>query len=156
MPPVTYSSREIAERIKLPDELLSSALNRLKNWTNEGLITPVGDWHPGTGKKRLYREHALLDAVLLQTLTECTSATAVEVAPLLAKSQKHIVSMMEDGTLPQSVLLISRSVGDKAPKISGGKSSSIAKLIADAGPHDTHTVLNLKMLFDRASLRKGC
>jgi hypothetical protein len=151
----TFTAREIAERIKQPDELISSALNRLKNWTNEGLITPIGDWHPGTGKKRLYREHALLDAVLLQTLTECTGVTAVQAAPLLAKSQKHIVSTMEDGTLPNSVLLISRSIGGREPKISSGKSSSIAKLIADAGPHDTHTVINLKMLFDRASLERA-
>ena len=59
---------DIARRIREPGEELSAVIDRLRNWTKEGLIKPVGDRSPGTGRKRLYPERAIIDAAILSRL----------------------------------------------------------------------------------------
>jgi hypothetical protein len=61
--------REIARRIRRDDEDLDVVINRLRNWTKEGLLAFSGNKHPGTGKSRLYPEYAVIDAVVLSALT---------------------------------------------------------------------------------------
>jgi hypothetical protein len=61
--------RDIAKRIRRDDEDLEAVINRLRNWTKEGLLQFLGDKHPGTGKSRLYPEYAVIDALVLSALT---------------------------------------------------------------------------------------
>jgi hypothetical protein len=61
--------RDIAKRIRRDDEDLDAVINRLRNWTKEGLLQFLGDKHPGTGKSRLYPEYAVIDALVLSALT---------------------------------------------------------------------------------------
>src|ERR1022692_3080470 len=61
--------RDIAKRIRRDDEDLEVVVNRLRNWTKEGLLQFSGDKHPGTGKARLYPEYAVIDALVLSALT---------------------------------------------------------------------------------------
>src|ERR1035438_1956331 len=61
--------RDIAKRIRRDDEDLEVVVNRLRNWTKEGLLQFSGDKHPGTGKARLYPEDAVVDALVLGGLT---------------------------------------------------------------------------------------
>lgn len=65
--PITV--REIARRIRRDEEDLQVVINRLRNWTKEGLLEFLGDKHPGTGKSRLYPEYAVIDALVLSALT---------------------------------------------------------------------------------------
>jgi hypothetical protein len=67
VPPLTV--RDIAKRIRRDDEDLDVVVNRLRNWTKEGLLQFVGDKHPGTGKTRFYPEYAVIDALVLSALT---------------------------------------------------------------------------------------
>jgi hypothetical protein len=62
---------EIAKRIQEPDEDLTAVVDRLRNWTDEGLLKPL-DYIPGTGRgrKRFYSERTLIDALVLNALTE--------------------------------------------------------------------------------------
>src|SRR5262245_49858312 len=44
------SSGEIAERIARAPEELPAIRERLRHWTREGLLVPIGDRNPGSGK----------------------------------------------------------------------------------------------------------
>jgi hypothetical protein len=61
--------RDIAKRIRRDNEDLEVVVNRLRNWTKEGLLQFSGDKHPGTGRARLYPEYAVIDALVLGGLT---------------------------------------------------------------------------------------
>jgi DNA-binding transcriptional MerR regulator len=43
---------------------------RVRHWTREGLLSPVGEKNPGTGRARLYDESAFRKARVLNSLTE--------------------------------------------------------------------------------------
>jgi hypothetical protein len=61
--------RDIAKRIRRDDEDLEVVVNRLRNWTKEGLLEFSGNKHPGPGKTRRYPEDAVTDALVLSALT---------------------------------------------------------------------------------------
>jgi DNA-binding transcriptional MerR regulator len=62
--------REIAERIREPGEDLTAVVDRLRNYTKEGLLKPAGSRHPGTGRRRRYPERAVIDAAILSKLSQ--------------------------------------------------------------------------------------
>jgi len=64
---------EIAECIREPSEDLTVVVDRLRNWTGEGLLKTL-DHNPGTGRKRLYPEKALVDAALERCFGHAASA----------------------------------------------------------------------------------
>jgi hypothetical protein len=68
MPDLTVS--DIAEMIVRPGEDIRAAGDRIRNWTKEGLLIPLGEKNPGTGRSRLYPEAAMLEAMVLRELTE--------------------------------------------------------------------------------------
>ncbi len=69
--PLTVS--EIAERIANPGAdkaAVAVIVGRLRHWTAEGLLHPVGEKSPGTGRHRRYDEAGLEDAALLNEMAE--------------------------------------------------------------------------------------
>lgn len=78
---------EIAERIREPDEDLAAVIDRLRNWTKEGLLKPIRK-KTGIGRKRRYQEEAIVTAAILSRLsryygnraTELRSTGAVDIA----------------------------------------------------------------------------
>jgi uncharacterized protein YciI len=68
--PRVLTVREIAGRIRRLDETLPAVIDRLRNWTKEGLLETAGTKNPGTGRRRHYPEHALVDALVLTTLSD--------------------------------------------------------------------------------------
>jgi hypothetical protein len=74
---------EIAKRIKEPDEPISGVINRLRSWTKEGVLKPLGDEAPGTGQKLRYPERAIVDAAILSRLARHYGIWATKV-PLFA------------------------------------------------------------------------
>jgi len=44
---------------------------RVRHWTREGLLSPVGEKNPGTGRSRLYDDSMVRKARALNSLTEC-------------------------------------------------------------------------------------
>jgi hypothetical protein len=60
---------EIANRIQEPGEDLRAISQRLRHWTREGLLKPIGKQNPGTGHHLRYPERALVDAAILSRLT---------------------------------------------------------------------------------------
>jgi hypothetical protein len=62
--------REIASLIRRPHEELSLVVERIRAWTDIGLIKAAGRKAPGTGRKRRYGADATIDALILTALTD--------------------------------------------------------------------------------------
>jgi hypothetical protein len=89
----TYSVSEIAERIGRPGEDMRVVGDRIRNWTREGLLDPVGMKNPGTGRSRLYPETALFDALVLTVITEAVGLQVVKVhlfRDIFAKARQYL------------------------------------------------------------------
>jgi DNA-binding transcriptional MerR regulator len=63
--PLTVS--EIAHRLAEP-ERRNALRERIRHWTREGLVKPIGEKNPGTGRHRLYEESVLVDVAILNAL----------------------------------------------------------------------------------------
>jgi len=143
----TFTVKEIAAEIKRPMEPLQAAIDRLRNWTKEGLISTSGERHPGTGRARQYSQKALVDAVLLQALTDGTGIAAVSAAPILKDAKKYISD--RPSPTARSFLMISRSAG--GPGFTMGIASSGGNLLQwfNRNRCDTHIVVDLNQFFAR-------
>jgi hypothetical protein len=141
----TLTVSEIAERIRRPHEDLRIAGDRIRNWTREGLLEPVGEKNPGTGKVRRYPESTLLDAALLQVITDCTGIAAVAAGILLKEARAIFALMKNEGELKSAALVISKSVGETRWTMTPVKAKDIAEYLAKDA-HDTHTVIQVNRL----------
>jgi hypothetical protein len=95
----TLSVKDIAERIKRPGEELQVTVDRLRNWTDQGLIHQVGEKNPGKGRARRYGRDALLEAALLEVLTDPENQIempAVRAAAYLRAVKKEIAADWEE------------------------------------------------------------
>jgi DNA-binding transcriptional MerR regulator len=85
--PMTVS--EIAERTGHGASKASnkSFIERLHYWTRERLLLPIGKRYPGTGRRRLYPDTALQEAVILNAMME--RGVPVE-------GQRHVMKVMRE------------------------------------------------------------
>jgi hypothetical protein len=143
----TLTVKAIAERIRRPNEGMRAAEDRIRNWTRERLLNPVGERHPGTGKVRRYPESALIEAAFLQVITDCTGVAAVAAGDLLGEAKRIFARATKDDTLEKSMLVISKSVGDRKWTMSHVLDAKLSRYLA-GDPHDTHTIVALKKLVE--------
>jgi hypothetical protein len=141
----TLTVSDIAERIRRPHEDMRIAGDRIRNWTREGLLEPVGEKNPGTGKVRKYPESALIDCALLQVITDCTGISAAAASPLLTEARAIFGLMKKTGELQSAALVISKSVGETKWTMLPVKAKDIAQFLAK-DTHDTHTVIQVNRL----------
>src|SRR6478672_1164102 len=132
-----YSVSEIAEKIRRPGEDLRVVGDRIRNWTREGLLDPEGEKHPGTGRKRVYPESALLDAVLLEILTEAVGVPAVKAGPLLADAKFFMSRKLAN----EPLLVLSKSAGDVEWAMDSVPLSKFEKWVRTK-KFDTHTIID--------------
>jgi hypothetical protein len=69
--------RALAERIREPGDNITSVVDRIRNWTDEGLLTLVGGDSPGTGRRRIYAQNAVCEVVLLSILADARGRAGV-------------------------------------------------------------------------------
>jgi DNA-binding transcriptional MerR regulator len=62
-----FTVSEIARRLASP-ERQTTLRERIRHWTREGLVHPIGEKNPGTGRHRLYEESVLVDVAILNAL----------------------------------------------------------------------------------------
>jgi hypothetical protein len=62
--------REIADFVRRPHETTKTVIDRIRSWADYGILRPVGEKHPGTGKKRRYGPETIVDATLLTAITD--------------------------------------------------------------------------------------
>jgi hypothetical protein len=65
-----YNVRQIADFVRRPHETTKTVVDRIRSWADYGLLQPVGEKHPGTGKKRRYGPATIIDAAVLTALTD--------------------------------------------------------------------------------------
>lgn len=146
----TLTAAEIAERIRRPNEDMRAAGDRIRNWTREGLLVPVGEKNPGTGKVRRYAADAVVDAALLQTIVDCTGVVAAAAGEYLAEAKRIFSNARSDprkGYLEESLLIMSKSVRDARFTMSHVLTPKLPKFF-ETSAHDAHTVISLKRLLD--------
>jgi hypothetical protein len=159
------SVRDIAERIQRPGETLQTAIDRVRNWTKEGFLSLIGDKNPGIGRARNYSKDALLEASLLDILSD-GGMTAARAAPhmrllmkVVEKYWKTVGPFHADhlvGKRPATkrksrerpLLVISKSVGKGELGIADLKLSELEDYVLSAG-RNLHTIVDLEILFDR-------
>jgi len=61
---------ELAEVIRRPDADRAAVVERLRTWSDAGLLQPAGEQNPGTGKPRLYPDELIYDAAILNNLAD--------------------------------------------------------------------------------------
>jgi hypothetical protein len=162
--PITV--RDIAKRIRRDDEDLQAVINRLRNWTKEGLLQFLGDKHPGTGKSRLYPERAVVDALVLSALT----AMGIPAVRIGGDAGPY-ASVLNYGLVGYEQFQQREAAGQEIYLLIGTDGS----IYDDANPHyvdlcfskedvaktqltavtDVMIVLNLSKLFRRIEQRKG-
>jgi hypothetical protein len=91
-----FNVREIADRIQRQHETTKTVIDRIRSWADYGLLEPVGDKHPGTGKKRRYGPATVVDAVVLTALTDLGLA-AVRVGHFKGKDGQALLQIGRDG-----------------------------------------------------------
>jgi hypothetical protein len=141
----TLTVRDIAQRVQRPGEELRTAVDRVRNWTKEGLLRPVGDIHPGTGRKKQYSEKAAIRAMILQAISDATGGRAVYLAHML----DYVEAELRKYRGQEVIFTLSRKAG-------GGGKFQIAHWEAkDLGPGilestaDFHIILNPNRIFDQ-------
>lgn len=166
----SLSVKDIAEKVQRIDESLQAAVDRLRNWTKEGLLSTEGEKHPGTGRPRKYSRDALLEAALLEILTGNIGMSAARAGPSLKAIKKLLEPKWQasgpyqpgkprrmfhtrDGlpgrnTLGRDVLVLSKAVGKKGLVIAV---IQLAQLQEHLQPerYDAHIIIDLQLMFDR-------
>jgi hypothetical protein len=87
----TLSVREIADRVRRPHEEIGTVVDRIRGWSDVGLIKVLGSKFPGTGSRRRYGPEAIIDAVILTAMTDMGLA-AVRVGHFVTDDGKTVLS----------------------------------------------------------------
>jgi DNA-binding transcriptional MerR regulator len=61
---------ELANVIRRPEADRAAVVERLRTWTEIGLLAPAGERNPGTGKRRAYDDAVIYDAAILNSLAD--------------------------------------------------------------------------------------
>ncbi len=67
---MTLTVAELADVIRRPDADRAAVVERLRTWTDAGLLEPAGERNPGTGKPRQYDDTTAFDAGILNALAD--------------------------------------------------------------------------------------
>lgn len=149
--------KDIAERVRRPGEQLQTAIDRVRNWTKEGFLSVVGDKNPGIGRARKYSKNALLEAALLDMLSDAgmtAAGTAHNMRKLMEISKKYWEPF-------QSAHQARRPApGDDRPllvvsNMTGGMTLFYDMKLSElqdfmlSGRATLHTIIDLEILFER-------
>jgi hypothetical protein len=150
---------QIAELIKRPDADAAAVIERLRSWTADGLIEPIGELNPGTGRRRLYDDATAFDAGILNALADLglQAGRYSAVVLLLAERAKEVWAKRHDS--PKALFL---EVADFGPDELGRDRAVFLHEGSKKGHHgnwihpraDASLVVNLIRLFGRIEKRK--
>jgi hypothetical protein len=137
----------IAERIWSPEGQLTKpqVIDRLRNWTKEGLLVPLGDKNPGTGRHRYYPYTALADVLLLTVLTDAIGLQAVKArafSDLFHLAKQRLKTDPEKGQL----ILMGLSRDGQPAKTSVVRSHDLQREL-NASDHQVHIVIDLGKIY---------
>jgi hypothetical protein len=156
----TLSVKDIARGIKRPHEELQAAIDRLRNWTDLGLIHQVGEKNPGTGRARRYSHDTLLEAALLDVLTGAVGMPAVLAVPHLRGIKKQLIAedwkaalegVSGQDSLDRPFLVIGRLIGERGTLTTRVLLKDLPQHLQHllAKRYDAHVLIDLRLIFDR-------
>jgi len=149
----TFTVNDLAEAVRRPKEDLRIAGDRVRNWTRQGLLSVAGEKHPGTGRARLYKREALLEAVLLQILADNVGISIGNLGEVLESAKKFFDVMMaaKGGVVQGDFLVVARTIGEewRVSPVFSKHIDRFPKYVMDLS-EDTITLINAKRVFDRA------
>jgi hypothetical protein len=149
----TYSVSEIAEKIARSGEDMRVVGDRIRNWTREGLLTPIGERNPGTGRSRQYPETALLEALVLTAITESVGLQVVKVHtfPKVFDCVRQFLKLQPKGKT-KTLLVISRDMRSDSD-VSLARPEALTNLIGKS-PADGHIIINLGRITERLATKE--
>jgi hypothetical protein len=145
----TFLASEIAEKIQAPGENPVRVLNRVRNWMKMGLLRPVGDAHPGSGRASEYSEDTLLDAALLQKFTMAGIA-AVDAAAALKEAKEQLEEKTK--RTRDWMLVIHRPRDQYTWSVGMVEPSGLGGFIKRHFPNETCVVVYVKALLEQLGL----
>jgi hypothetical protein len=138
------TASDIARHIQRPGEDLQVAVDRLRHWTKGGLIKPIGDAHPGTGRPKQYSKKAAVRAMIVQALSDATGGQAVYMGHLI----DHVEAELRKSKGKRDrVFAISRKGGSGKFDLTTWLAKDFGEGILDSKA-DVHIVLNPNKLLD--------
>jgi DNA-binding transcriptional MerR regulator len=93
-----FTVSEIARRLASP-ERQTTLRERIRHWTREGLVHPIGEKNPGTGRHRFYKESVLVDVAILNAL----AGLGVQVRNLNAVLDRANELIKEEANQPKEI-----------------------------------------------------
>jgi hypothetical protein len=139
----TFTVTEIAERIARKGEELELVAHRIRNWTKDGLLEPVGEKNPGTGRSRTYPEKALIEATVLLELMDCLGIQPIK-ARYYAGWFKAAKLVLERDAKQKKYLVFSRGLEEDLIRTTTSK-----ELVASLQGSEitSHVVIDLGKLY---------
>ncbi|MGB9389009.1 MAG: hypothetical protein WCB70_03295 [Xanthobacteraceae bacterium] len=117
-----YTLSEIAEILADTPESKPALSERIRHWTREGLIQPIGLKHPGTGRHREYENFVLLEISVLEALAGLGLKVGQQQAALkLLKERMEggyaLKSWIEKRNLQVATYLVFSDLGGEKPRL---------------------------------------
>jgi hypothetical protein len=144
----TLTVGEVASRLSALAPDTPAMIERIRHWTRERLLAPVGQQHGGTGKHRRYAENIVYDTAMLIALADAGMHVASRpyVQDALAQARSALPKWLEDQKRPL-FLVVTHYLDPKIEPIvevrDSAKLNSSAKLTI---------VINLAQLFSTRGL----
>jgi hypothetical protein len=144
----TFTVAEIAERIARKGEKLELVADRIRNWTKDGLLEPIGEKNPGTGRSRLYPEKALIEATVLLELMDCLGVQPIK-ARLYAGWFKAAKAAIERHAQQKEFLVFSRGPDGAAITLVDTKTLKELPAVLQRSKFASHIIIDLGALYAR-------
>jgi DNA-binding transcriptional MerR regulator len=147
-----YTVSEIAEILADAPGSEPALIERIRHWTREGLIQPIGLKHPGTGRHREYEDRVLLEVSVLEALAGLglkvgQQQTALKLLKERTQYGYKVKSWIEKRNYQMVVYLAFSDLGGEKPTLH----EVHAQIIPLSGPDQLHT-LNFRPVGDAAVL----
>jgi DNA-binding transcriptional MerR regulator len=117
-----YTVSEIAEILADAPGSEPALIERIRHWTREGLIQPIGLKHPGTGRHREYEDRVLLEVSVLEALAGLglkvgQQQTALKLLKERMKGGYALKSWIEKRNLQVGTYLVFSDLGSEKPRL---------------------------------------
>jgi hypothetical protein len=125
---------------------------RIRHWTREGLLLPIDQHHPGTGRHRRYSSDATYEAAILNALAtaglQLVSRPYIQTA--LNQARSALQKWRQAGTAGRKLPLLFLVISHDVAQIGGEPTTSIHEDMVKQNPTaEIAIVLNLSQLFSR-------
>jgi hypothetical protein len=144
----TVSVSDIANRIWRPDDNMTEAqlVERIRAWTKEGLLVPVGEKNPGTGRHRRYPHSAVPEAMLLKVLSDAIGRMQGIKARAFGELLQAAKEVFANNSTGGKLLIVGLAAEGGATEINLVQSSGLLEVMASSR-YEAHFVIDLGKLF---------